>query len=146
MSRHPKKKLKSDFDQAVAGDAYYSIFSVEPAPDAPGKWDVLFFVSGSKDDAGALSPLSEKDIRRLLHLYYAFAADRPEYQGEEAKNLHVARVDSKARAERLACELVYIMQDAGLAPMKEEKGQYQPMAPETSRPRFHKPPPPHIGF
>lgn len=142
MPHHPKKKLKTEFEQAVAGDAYYSIFSVEPAPDAPGKWDVLFFVSGSPDDVGAPSPLTSADIRRLMTQYYAFAKDRPEYGGEEQKNLHVARVDSRERAERLASELVYIMQDAGLSPMREEEGRYIPMAPETSGPDIFKPRPP----
>ncbi|MEZ0223427.1 MAG: hypothetical protein ACAH83_02650 [Alphaproteobacteria bacterium] len=146
MPHHPKKRLRSGFEQAVAGSAYYCIFSVEPSPDeeAPGKWDVMFYISGSKDDVKALSPLSSTDVRRLLHLYYAFAADKPEYLGEESKNLHVARVDSKARAERLASELVYILQDAGLDPMKEDEGLYQPMAPESSRPKWDKPP--RAGF
>lgn len=139
MPHHPKKRLKTEFDQAVAGDAFYSIFSIEPAPDADGKWDVLFFVSGAKNDVNAPSPLSSADIRRLMNQYYAFATDRPEYGGEEQKNLHVARVDSKARAERLASELVYILQDAGLSPMVEEEGKYVPMAPETSRPDIFKP-------
>lgn len=146
MLRHPRKKLKNDFDQAVAGDAYYSIFTIAPAADAPGKWDVKFCVSGSKDDPKALSPLDQKDVRRLLHLYYAFASDKPEYRAGDERNAHVARVDSKARAERLACELVYILQDAGLSPMKKDEGKYQPMAPQTSRPRFDRPSPPHIGF
>jgi hypothetical protein len=137
--RHHKGKLKSEYEQAVAGSAYYSIGGVEPAPDEDGKWDVLFFVSGSKDDVAAFSPLAASDIRRLLHMYYAFAADKPEYLGEESRNLHVVRVDSKARAERLASELVYILQDAGLDPMKVDEGKYQPMAPETSRPDLFKP-------
>ncbi len=142
MPNHEKKKLKSDFEQAVAGDAYYTIFSVEEAPDAPGKWDVLFCISGSKDDMEALSPLCPSDVRYLLHRAYAFAKDKPEYLGEEARNLHVARVDSKARAERLASELVYILRDAGVAPMTEDEGKYMPMAPETSRPDIFKPKPP----
>ena len=146
MPHHPKKKLKSDFEQAVAGDAYYSIFSIEPAPDADGKWDVLFFVSGSKDDVSALSPLTQSDIRRLLHQYYAFAKDKPQYEGEEQRNLHVARVDSRERAERLASELVYILQDAGVSPMREEEGRYVPMAPETSRPDLFHPKPPRPGL
>ena len=139
MPHHPKKKLKSDFEQAVAGDAYYSIFSVEPAPEAPGKWDVLFFVSGSPDDVSALSPLTGADIKRLMNQYYAFAKDKPEYEGEEQRNLHVARVDSRARAERLASELTYILQDAGLSPMREDEGRYTPLAPESSRPEIFKP-------
>jgi hypothetical protein len=142
MPDHPKKKLKSDFEQAVAGDAYYSIFSIEPAPDEAGKWDVLFFISGSKDDVDALSPLAPADVRHLINCAYAFAKDKPEYLGEEQKNLHVARVDSKARAERLGSELVYILQDAGVMPMAEDEGKFVPMAPETSRPDIFKPKPP----
>jgi hypothetical protein len=134
--QNPKKKLKSDFDQAIAGNAYYAIFDVTPAPEAPGKWDVLFYISGSRDDVSAPSPLGAADVRRLMNLYYAFATDRPTYEGEEDKNLHVARVDSRARAERLASELVYILQDAGLDPMVEEEGKYTPMAPESSRPKL----------
>ena len=141
MPRHtPRKKMKSDFDQATAGDAFYFIVGVEPAKDAPGKWDVSFFISGSKDDPTAFSPLMPDDIRRIMKLYYAFAADKPSYEGQPARNLHVARVDSKARAERLACELVYIFQDAGLDPMKDDEGVYQPLAPETLYPKFPKPP------
>jgi hypothetical protein len=143
MPHHPKKKLKSDFDQAIAGTAYYSIFSIEPAPEdeAPGKWDVLFFVSGAKDDVGATSPLTTKELHRLMNTYYAFCSDRPEFEGELSKNLHLGRVDSKERAERLACELVFIFKDAGFEPMKEQSGAYMPMAPETSRPDLPPRPP-----
>lgn len=138
MPNHDKK-LKSDFDQAVAGTAYYSIFTIEPAPDEPGKWDVLFFVSGAKDDVEVTSPLSARELHRLLNTYYAFAADRPQFEGELSRNLHMGRVDSKERAERLACELVYIFKDAGMEPMKDERSVFVPMAPETSRPLL--PPP-----
>jgi hypothetical protein len=141
---NPRNKQMIDIDQAVAGEAYYAIVTITPAKDAPGKWDVSFCISGSKDDPEAFSPLKENDVRRLLQLYYAFAADKPEYKGEESRNLHVARVDSKARAERLACELVYILRDAGLDPMREDKGVYQPMAPEAPLPRFPKPPRPGL--
>lgn len=134
----PKSKTAAQFDQAVAGSAYYSIFSIEQAPDdvSPGKWEVLFFVSGSKDDAHAPSPLKPAELHRLLRSYYAgLGKEKPEFEGELSKNLHLARVATKERAERLASELVYIFKDAGLEPMKEEVGKYQPMAPDSSRPK-----------
>ena len=134
----PKSKNAAQFDQAVAGTAYYSIFSIEQAPDdtAPGKWEVLFFVSGSKDDVDVTSPLKTAELHRLLKSYYAGTGkEKPEFEGELSKNLHLARVATKERAERLASELVYIFKDAGLEPMKEEVGKYQPMAPDTSRPK-----------
>ena len=134
----PKNKPRSQFDQAVAGTAYYSIYSIEEAPDdvASGKWEVLFFVSGSKDDVDVTSPLSASELHRLLNSYYArHDKNRPEFEGELSKNLHLGRVATKERAEHLASELVYIFEDAGLMPMKEQVGAYQPMSPETSRPK-----------
>lgn len=135
----PKSKPKSQFDQAVATNAYYSIFSIEQAPDdvSPGKWEVLFFVSGAKDDVDVTSPLSTSELHRLLNSHYArHDKDRPEFEGELSKNLHLGRVATKERAQRLASELVFIFQDAGLQPMAEQTaGVWQPMAPETSRPK-----------
>ncbi|MDE1153505.1 MAG: hypothetical protein PW788_13295 [Micavibrio sp.] len=134
----PKSKNAAQFEQAVAGSAYYSIFSIEPAPDdvSPGKWEVLFYVSGSKDDVDVTSPLKTAELHRLLKSYYiGTGKEKPLIEGELSKNLHLARVDTKERAERLASELVYIFRDAGLEPMKAEAGAYQPMAPETSRPK-----------
>ncbi|HYD17924.1 MAG TPA: hypothetical protein VEF76_05560 [Patescibacteria group bacterium] len=145
-----QSKAKGQFDQAVAGEAYYSIFSIEPAPDdtAPGKWEVLFFVSGSKDDVGAPSPLSTAELHRILNRYYAkHGRERPEFEGELSKNMHLGRVATKERAERLAAELTYIFEDAGLSPMKEQLGKFQPMSPETSRPmpKPKLPKPPKFG-
>ena len=134
----PKAKPKSQFDQAVAGNAYYSIFSIEQAPDdvSPGKWEVLFFVSGAKDDVDVTSPLSTSELHRLLNSYYArHDKERPEFEGELSKNLHLGRVATKERAERLANEISYILQDAGLQPMTEQTIKATPMAPETSRPK-----------
>lgn len=131
-------KLKSQFDQAVAGTAYYSIFSIEQAPDdtAPGKWEVLFFVSGSKDDANAQSPLSPAELHKLLNSYYArHGKDKPEFEGELSKNLHLGRVDTKERATALAAELVFIFEDAGFCAMKEQLEKFQPMSPDNSRPK-----------
>lgn len=133
----PRNKAAAQFEQAVTGSAYYSIFAVEQAPDdvSAGKWEVLFFVSGSKDDAQAPSPLKPAELHRLLRSYYAgHGKDKPEFEGELSKNLHLARVATKERAERLASELVYIFKDAGLEPMKDELGAYQPLAPQTSHP------------
>lgn len=139
-----KPKAKSAFEQAVAGRAYYSIMSVEQAPDdtSPGKWEVLFFVSGSKNDVDVTSPYSTAELHKMLRAYYALhGKGRPEFEGELSKNLHLGRVDTKERAEQLASELVYIFKDAGFEPMKEDTGKFQPMSPENSRPK----PQPRIG-
>lgn len=137
--KDPKKAgAKSQFDQAVAGRAYYSIFSIEPSPDdvSPGKWEVLFFVSGSKDDVGTTSPYSPSELHKLINSYYArHGKTRPEFEGELSKNLHLGRVDSRERAEKLASELVFIFKDAGFEAMKEDTGKFQPMSPENSRPK-----------
>ena len=144
----PNRKLKTAHDQALAGNAYYSVFSIEEAPDAPGKWDVLFFVSGSKTDVDAPCPLSDRAVKNLLKLYYAFTPDRPEISCGEGKNLHLLRCDSKERAERAAAELVYILHDAGVDPMTEQLSKFVPMAPETSKPKFEPPknPPGHFFY
>lgn len=144
----PNRKLKTSHDQAVAGSAYYTIASIEAAPDAPGKYDVVFFVSGSKTDVDAPCPLSDRAIKHLLRLYYAFSPDRPEISCGEGKNMHVLRCDSKERAERAASELVYIFHDAGVDVMKIDEKKFVPMAPETSKPRFEPPknPPGHFFF
>jgi len=134
----PDKKTKSAFDQAVAGRAYYSIYAIEKSPDdtTPGKWEVLFFVSGSKDDVDVTSPLKTSELHRLLDSYYKrHGRNKPEFEGELSKNLHLGRVDTKERAEQLASELVFIFKDAGFEPMKEDTGKFQPMSPETSRPK-----------
>lgn len=133
-----KNKSRSDFEQAVAGRAYYSIYSIEPAPDdvSPGKWEVLFFVSGSKDDVDVTSPYSASELHKMIDSYYKrHGRNRPEFEGELSKNLHLGRVDTKARAEQLASELVFIFKDAGFEPMKEDTGKFQPMSPENSRPK-----------
>ena len=139
-------KLKSQFDQAVAGTAYYSIFSIEQAPDdtAPGKWEVLFFVSGSKNDVDAASPLSTSELHKLLNSYYArHGKDKPEFEGELSKNLHLGRVDTKERAQSLAAERVFSFEDTGMHAMKDQLEKFQPMSPDNSRPkpkpRFRKP-------
>jgi hypothetical protein len=144
----PNRKLKTAHDQALAGSAYYTVFSIEKSQDEPGKWDVLFFVSGSKTDVDAPCPLSDRAIKNLLQLSYAFTPDRPEISCGEGKNLHMLRCDSKERAERAASELVYILQDAGVDPMKIDERKFVPMAPETSKPRFDPPknPPGHFFY
>ncbi len=138
QNKPAKDKAKSQFQQAVAGRAYYSIFAVEQAPDdtARGKWEVLFFVSGSKDDVDVTSPLKAAELHRMLNSYYArHGRTRPEFEGELSKNMHLGRVDTKERAEQLASELVFIFKDAGFEAMKEDTGKFQPMSPDSSRPK-----------
>ncbi|MBI1216333.1 MAG: hypothetical protein GC185_11035 [Alphaproteobacteria bacterium] len=133
MSLQPDNNINAQFmvAQARAGKAYYSLFSLSPAEDPQdakdGKWELRFFVSGKPDDVDAVSPLSNPALHRLLHRHFSTdGKDRPQFESSQGSNMHIARVDSKERAEELAHELMELFEASGISPMVEELQLYKP--------------------
>ena len=126
----PKAAAAKAFYKPAETQAFYNIFSVSPSPAEDGSWEVLYFVSGDADLGDVTTPCRGQALKDLITAGYTKAgATVPRLQDEESKNLYAINVATEADATKLASELVYIFQAAGLKPMSEETGAYAPKAP-----------------
>lgn len=130
---------KGGLSQAIAKVAakknYYWIFGIEEeTPDfytAPEHryrpFVVNFGVSNDPHDLDGhnnRSRLAPGALEDLLTGYYRDAANPPRFELDVSKNWHTARTTTREAAEQLASEIVYILRNAGMEPMSEEKGVY----------------------
>lgn len=115
--------------------SYYMIMSVDESPDSG--YDVLFGISDERNELDTTRSLSDQKIGEILTQGFG----RQITVGEEYKNAFALNAPTKAAAERLASEIVYVLQQAGLEPMEGgEANKYPPKAPAAASAK--KPPSP----
>lgn len=106
--------MRKSFPKDRPEKTFYGITNPAPSPDEEGKWEVLFYLSGSHDVADVAPAADMNDVRDMLE--NTFGDGKTEFEFDVYSNGHIARVDTEKGAQVLASCMAYFFQQMGYPP------------------------------